>query len=157
MATPTPNQTLSHLSPSASLQVAIQQDKTIRSAWVSLGSPRDPLWRHYLAAAENADLGSMLQLAEQQARPAPQSEISKVVAILAGLPSRAQSADEVKASMAIYLLGLEDVPGELLALAVKRAAVSCTFRPTPAELRALIADEISERTCRVVRLREAAR
>lgn len=97
----------------------------------------------------------MLELAEAQARPADRSEIGKAVAILSGLPARAQSADEAKASMAIYLLGLDDVPADLLAKAVKQAARECTFRPAPAELRALIADDLAERSRRLARLREA--
>lgn len=98
----------------------------------------------------------MLELAEAQARPASNAEIGKAAALLSGLPSRAQTEGEMQASMGIYRLGLDDVPAELLMIAVQRAAKVCTFRPTPSELRELIADEISERTCRLVRLRSAA-
>jgi hypothetical protein len=155
MSEPAQNPTRSLPSPFASLLATIDQDKAVRIAWSSLADRNSQTWQQSLAEAPQADLSAMLRLAEAQAKPADRAEIGKAVAVLTGLPSRAQSADEAKASMGIYLLGLDDVPGELLAQAVKRAAKECRFRPTPSELREMIGPEIAERSLRLARLRKA--
>lgn len=90
-------------------------------------------------------LPALLAAARAAAAPAGPSVINQAVAMLAQLPSKAAGDDDAALSLQIYRIGLKELPRDLLALAVKRAASACKWRPTPRELLDLVADEFAER------------
>lgn len=103
------------------------------------------------------DLAELLALAEAESEPAGTEDLLTAGALLGGLPSQKASGLDAKAALRIFAMGMEDVPADLVVKAVRIASKSCTFRPSPAELRVLIADDLAERSRRLARLREAAR
>jgi hypothetical protein len=115
-------------------------------------------WATTLAdCRERLDLPELLALAEAESVPASGDELLKAAVLLGGLPSQKTAGLDGKAALQIFGLGMADVPADLLDKAVRIAAKTCTFRPSPAELRALIADDLAERSRRLARLREALR
>lgn len=106
--------------------------------------------------ATRADIGALLALAEAEWEPAPEKTILAAAGLLSGLPSQKSVGFDAAASLKIFAMGLDDVPADLLAKAVKQASRECVFRPSPAELRAFIADDLAERFRRLCRLRNLA-
>lgn len=102
-----------------------------------------------------ADLPFLLSLAEAESRPAETGVVMDWAGLLGGLPSQKSSGLDGANALVIFKLGMEDVPADLMEKAVRIAAKTCTFRPSPAELRALIADDLAERSLRLARLRKA--
>jgi hypothetical protein len=118
--------------------------------WSVLGSP---YWRAEYDRTTADEARAMLPVAQAELLPASGADVSKAAMILAGLPSRGLDADGARLALAVYKSGLDDMPADLIDLAVRRALKSCRFRPSPAELRELIAEEWDERRARLNRLR----
>lgn len=135
---------------------SLNSDPVKRQAWVAAGTMPSAGWASTLAdCRERLDLAQLLALAEAENEPARLELLLQWGTLLGGLPSQKGAGLEAKAALAIFRMGLEDVPADLLEKAVRTAAKTCTFRPSPAELRALIADDLTERRRRLARLREA--
>lgn len=82
-----------------------------------------------------------------------------IVLSLAALPASRTGALAGAGAFEGYKIGLDDVPADLLTLAVRRALkeVDRKFRPSPNELRALIIDELTVRKGRLDALRQCAK
>jgi hypothetical protein len=89
--------------------------------------------------------------------PAGPKVINKAVEFLAALPSQAMNDNDARMALQLYRIGLKDMPRDLLSLAAERAARTCHWRPTPAQLRELVQDELKGREKALSRLRAAAR
>jgi hypothetical protein len=121
---------------------------------VLAGNPAFCSWKNTLTelAASPDQRTELLAMARQQMQPATAVAIAKAAAILTGLPSQNNSGESAKAAQAVFEIGLADMPADLLGKALERACKTCRWRPTPAELRALVADDIAERATRLARL-----
>jgi hypothetical protein len=109
-----------------------------------------------LSPSERDCLPALLERAEAEMIPAGPTVINQAVEFLAALPSAAMSDDDARMSLQLYRIGLKDMPRDLLSIAVEKAAQKCRWRPTPAELREFVADEMAERQRRLTRLRGAS-
>ena len=86
--------------------------------------------------------------------PASHDERTIAIGMIAAMPSQAVADVFGPAAVHGYHMGLEDLPADLLLLAVKRALQDDKrkFRPGPGELRAYIAEDLASRRRRQKRL-----
>lgn len=104
--------------------------------------------------AERAELASLVPAFEAALVPASKAEIRRMIAKLAvGFPNAAKGTpDEVEARLELFAMALADVPADILGRACLEALKTCTFFPTPAELRKLCG-EMAVRAWQLSRIR----
>ena len=98
-----------------------------------------------------------IEAARAALEPATLKAIIDCVQILAALPSQAMSDSDARMALQLYVVGLNDVPVDLLDLAVEKASKDCFWRPPPAKLRELVQKEMTARQRALARLQAAAR
>ena len=108
-----------------------------------------------LTLAERQHLETAIELAQGALLPAGPDTINRAVAFLSALPAPAMATADGKMALQLYRVGLKDIPRDLLALACETAAQTCRWRPSPAELRALVAGQLTERRTALRRLEKA--
>ena len=108
-----------------------------------------------LARADPGAIAAAYEAATQALEPAGPEIINRAVEFLAAMPSATLNAADAKMVLQLYRIGLKDMPRDLLSLAAERAVRSCKWRPSPAELRALVEDELTTRQSAAVRLGRA--
>lgn len=102
---------------------------------------QDAANRYLVQIGGRAALPAALAAVQDALKPAEPDARAKCIAAIGVLPSATLDAETSRLALAVYNVALDDVPLDLLRLATDRAIRRCTFRPTPAELRALIAPE----------------
>ena len=93
---------------------------------------------HIVTADEAAQLRVALAVLERSVIPAPPERIEIMVGKLSiAFPRQNLSDAEAEVRLEQYVMGLDDIPLDLLDLAYRQAIKTRTFFPTVAELRAL--------------------
>lgn len=146
--------TVSPQSQSLPWPASINSDRRAVQIWVAAGTQSTAGWESALGDA-SPGLPQLLVLAEAESEPAATEKLMAAVGILSGLPSQKATGMDAANALRIFEMGMDDVPEDLLIKSVRIAARACTFRLSPAELRALIADDLAERSLRLARLRKA--
>ena len=111
-----------------------------------------PGHRHVVTADEAAALRTSLAGLERSMRPAAPGQIEVMVGKLSiAFPRQKLSDAESDVRLEQYVIGLDDIPPDLLDVAYRAAIKTRTFFPTVAELRALCAG-LARRQWRIGRI-----
>jgi hypothetical protein len=122
------------------------------SLWACLGDDDPTFSITALPAAERHMLDACIARARADMQPATADHIDQAIVVLGGLQISQKQGVSAAALGAAYHVGLDDVPADLLALAVRHALKNSTFRPMPAELRKFVQAEMATRERRLRRL-----
>jgi hypothetical protein len=110
-------------------------------------------WRAEMPIPVNpTEVSRALQGVENALRPIGPKEAAALLAQTVEVFGVPQNWDKIAD---VYLEALEDVPRDLAVLAMKRVRLNLKFFPKPAEIRAQIAPELSERNTVRARLSHA--
>lgn len=100
-------------------------------------------------------LPAAISEARRQLAPPATEAVDETIAMIALLPSKSAGTLDGQVARAAYHVGLSDIPADLLRLAANEAIRSSKFRPSPAELRGFVAEQMAERRRRLHRLEAA--
>lgn len=96
----------------------------------------NPYVQRLITPAEREQLAALVPSYEAALKPAKPEYIERSIGMLAvAFPGAKVSDSEAKVRLGLYIQGLADVPGDLLANACRETIQTCTFFPTVAELR----------------------
>lgn len=121
--------------------------------WACLGEPISGFAITALPDQHAAAHAACLARAQADLTAATPDEIDQAIIAVSGLQLSVKQGVSAQALGMAYQIGLDDVPPDLLAKAVRLALKHKVFRPMPAELREFIADELDARQRRLARLR----
>lgn len=122
------------------------------SLWECLGDDDPTFAITALPQKDMGDFEACLARARHELVPASADQIDQAIVLLSGLQISQKQGVSATALEAAYHVGLDDVPADLLALAVRNALKNSTFRPMPAELRKFVQAEMATRERRLRRL-----
>lgn len=123
-----------------------------QGAWNCLGEPSGELAYDALPASLEEFREAAVQRARADLEPAGPDVIDDAIIVMSGFPSQGQSEISAASQAALYHMALDEIPADLLALAIRRASKKHTFRPMPAQLLALVDEEFAARRRRLARL-----
>jgi hypothetical protein len=101
-------------------------------------------------------LPAALDAALAELAPPQVGDIDRAISMIATLPAPKGTETDGEVLRATFHAGLSDIPADLLREAAVLAIRNSRFRPSPAEMRGYVADQMCERRRRLHRL-EAAR
>jgi hypothetical protein len=120
--------------------------------WDCLGEPSEGFAITVLPGDQDRYRGECIDRARADLVPAGPDLIDQAIVALAGQRMKASEGINAAALEAAYHIGLDDVPADLLAKAVRMWIKTSPFRPMAADLRNSILPELEARIRRAKRL-----
>jgi hypothetical protein len=120
--------------------------------WLCLGTDGQ-LGMTALPEKHAGDWDACIARAESDLIPATSQQINDAILAISAMPSNSGNTVDLKATMALYHIGFEDLPNDLLVEGVKAAIKASTrWRPMPGFVLQFVEEELAQRRLRLGRL-----